>query len=63
MAGGAADCQYWERVLSQQCRLYELRNGHRISTAAASKMLCNIVYQYKGANSLLLISDDFFDPP
>lgn len=48
MAGGAADCQYWERVLSQQCRLYELRNGHRISTAAASKILCNIIYQYKG---------------
>ncbi len=25
MAGGAADCTYWERVLSKQCRLYELR--------------------------------------
>merc|ERR1712154_414138 len=25
MAGGAADCMYWERVLSKQCRLYELR--------------------------------------
>jgi len=48
MAGGAADCMYWERVLSKQCRLYELRNKQRISVAAASKLLSNICFQYKG---------------
>ncbi|CAG0895216.1 unnamed protein product [Darwinula stevensoni] len=48
MAGGAADCVYWERVLSKQCRIYELRNRERISVAAASKLLANIVYNYKG---------------
>jgi len=48
MAGGAADCSYWERVLSRECRLYELRNGERISVAAASKLLANIVYNYRG---------------
>ncbi|XP_064119878.1 proteasome subunit beta type-5-like [Macrobrachium nipponense] len=48
MAGGAADCTYWERVLAKQCRLYELRNRERISVAAASKLLANMVYQYKG---------------
>ena len=48
MAGGAADCSYWERVLTTQCRLYELRNRERISVAAASKLLGNTVYQYKG---------------
>jgi 20S proteasome subunit beta 5 len=48
MAGGAADCTYWERVLSKQCRLYELRNRERISVAAASKILSNICYNYKG---------------
>eukprot|EP01083_Nonionella_stella_P273796 929049_1 len=47
MAGGAADCQFWERLLSKECRLYELRNGERISVAAASKILCNWMYQYK----------------
>merc|ERR1712107_34421 len=31
MAGGAADCTYWERVLSKQCRLYELRPRHHHS--------------------------------
>eukprot|EP00730_Choanoeca_flexa_P016842 TRINITY_DN8035_c0_g1_i1.p1 TRINITY_DN8035_c0_g1~~TRINITY_DN8035_c0_g1_i1.p1 ORF type:complete len:286 (+),score=62.07 TRINITY_DN8035_c0_g1_i1:193-1050(+) len=48
MAGGAADCSYWERVLAMQCRLYELRNGERISVAAASKILANIVWNYRG---------------
>ncbi|EGD72869.1 LMP X protein [Salpingoeca rosetta] len=48
MAGGAADCSYWERVLAKECRLFELRNGERISVAAASKILANIVYHYRG---------------
>ncbi|KAI3641497.1 hypothetical protein MIR68_000627 [Amoeboaphelidium protococcarum] len=48
MAGGAADCSYWERELGRRCRLYELRNGERISVAAASKLLANMVYSYKG---------------
>lgn len=48
MAGGAADCTYWERVLSERCRLYELRNREPISVAAASKLLSNMIYNYKG---------------
>lgn len=48
MAGGAADCSYWERVLAEECRLHELRNKERISVAAASKILGNIVYRYRG---------------
>jgi len=48
LAGGAADCVYWDRVLAKQCRLYELRNGERISVAAASKLMANMVYNYKG---------------
>uniref|UniRef100_A0A8C8RRV2 Proteasome subunit beta n=1 Tax=Pelusios castaneus TaxID=367368 RepID=A0A8C8RRV2_9SAUR len=48
MAGGAADCSFWERLLARQCRIYQLRNKERISVAAASKLLANMVYQYKG---------------
>jgi len=48
MAGGAADCSFWERHLARLCRLYELRNKDRISVAAASKLLVNIFYQYRG---------------
>jgi len=48
MAGGAADCAFWERQLGMQCRLYELRNKERISVTAASKLLHNTLYSYKG---------------
>jgi len=48
MAGGAADCTYWDRVLAKQCRLFELRNRERISVAAASKLMANMAYNYKG---------------
>jgi len=48
MAGGAADCSFWERQLGLQCRMYELRNRKRISVAAASKLLANTMNSYKG---------------
>jgi len=49
MAGGAADCQFWERNLGRQCRLYELSHGKRITVRAASKLLANTVYGYRGS--------------
>ena len=48
MAGGAADCQFWQRNLGTQCRLYELNNKRRISVAGASKLLANTLYSYRG---------------
>ena len=48
MAGGAADCAFWERVLARHCRIYELRNKEKISVAAASKILANMIYEYRG---------------
>uniref|UniRef100_A0A8C2X778 Proteasome subunit beta n=1 Tax=Cyclopterus lumpus TaxID=8103 RepID=A0A8C2X778_CYCLU len=48
MSGSAADCQYWERLLAKECRLYRLRNRQRISVAAASKLLCNMMLGYRG---------------
>ena len=48
MAGGAADCSFWERNLGMECRLYELRNGRRITVAAASKLLANVMSSYRG---------------
>eukprot|EP01104_Vermistella_antarctica_P001063 TRINITY_DN11125_c1_g1_i1.p1 TRINITY_DN11125_c1_g1~~TRINITY_DN11125_c1_g1_i1.p1 ORF type:complete len:273 (+),score=63.93 TRINITY_DN11125_c1_g1_i1:113-820(+) len=47
MAGGAADCSFWERELGRRCRLYELRNKERISVRAASKIFGNITYHYR----------------
>jgi len=43
MAGGAADCQYWEQELGRRCRLYELQNKERISVAGATKLLVNLI--------------------
>lgn len=49
MAGGAADCAFWERNLGRQCRLRELENGRRLSVAAASKLLANTLYSYRSS--------------
>jgi len=35
-------------MLCKTHRIYELRNKERISVAAASKLLANMVYNYKG---------------
>jgi len=48
MAGGAADCSYWERHLAMECKVYELKNNEKPSVAAASRILANIVFQYRG---------------
>merc|ERR1712118_128778 len=45
MAGGAADCSFWERYLGMRCRLFELEHKERISVCAASKVLSNITLQ------------------
>lgn len=48
MAGGAADCYYWETLTGLHAKSYELKNEKRISAAAASMYLSNMMYQYKG---------------
>lgn len=48
MAGGAADCQFWQRNLGMQCRLHELNHKKRITVTAASKLLANTLYSYRG---------------
>ncbi len=35
-------------LINVGCSKYELQNKERISVAAASKMLANMVYNYKG---------------
>lgn len=48
MAGGAADCQFWEGYIAMLCRVHQLRHGEAPSVAMASMMLCSIMRQYKG---------------
>ena len=47
LAGGAADCQFWEMYLGMQMKIYELQHKERPSVSAASKVLNNIMYQYR----------------
>jgi 20S proteasome subunit beta 5 len=48
MAGGAADCFYWEKLMGLHAKRHELAYGKRITAAAASMYLSNRVYRYKG---------------
>jgi len=48
MAGGAADCLFWEKYVAMQCRVMELRQGERVSVASSSKILQSIMKQYRG---------------
>ncbi len=48
MAGGAADCQFWEENLARILKLYELNNGERISISGASQLFCSMLFQYRG---------------
>ncbi|KAI5172739.1 20S proteasome subunit beta 5 [Nematocida sp. LUAm3] len=48
MAGGAADCYYWERMMGKYATSYELRYGERISVRGAAMHLSSLLKQYKG---------------
>ena len=47
LAGTAVDCQYWLAWLTQQLKLFELRNGRKPSVATASKICVNLINYYK----------------
>jgi len=49
MAGGAADCFFWERNLSSLCKLYETKNHSKVSVSGASKMLINSIFKYRNS--------------
>lgn len=47
IAGGAADCQYWQAWLAQQVRMFQLRHGKEPSVAATSRIMVNLINYYK----------------
>lgn len=62
MAGGAADCLFWEERLGMIVRLYELKYKERMSIESASKVFSNILYEHRGRGlsigSMIVGSDD-----
>ncbi|CAD5210246.1 unnamed protein product [Bursaphelenchus xylophilus] len=47
MAGGAADCQFWTRMVAKYCTLFELREKSDITVAATSKYFANVMYNWR----------------
>lgn len=49
MAGGAADCSFFIRLLRREAKLHELiHEGRGMSVARASRIISNILYQNRG---------------
>lgn len=48
MAGGAADCSYWIRQIKGEAQFHELNEGRRMSVARASRLLSDVLYEYRG---------------
>ncbi|KAL7541188.1 hypothetical protein ACHAXR_012940 [Thalassiosira sp. AJA248-18] len=49
MAGGAADCSFWIRLLRSEAKMHELlHEGRGISVARASCIISNAMYQNRG---------------
>ena len=48
MAGGAADCQFWEQNLARLIKTYELQNGEKISVSGATQLFASMMFQNRG---------------
>uniref|UniRef100_A0A3P8TNV0 Proteasome subunit beta 11 n=1 Tax=Amphiprion percula TaxID=161767 RepID=A0A3P8TNV0_AMPPE len=47
-AGGGADCMLWERILTREIRLYQLRHRRRLSIRGTAKLLSFMLHPFKG---------------
>ncbi|XP_007258129.3 proteasome subunit beta type-11a [Astyanax mexicanus] len=47
-SGSGADCMLWERILTREIRLYQLRHGRRLSVGASAKLLSFMLHPFKG---------------
>lgn len=44
MAGGAADCLYWEQKLAQELKTYELEYNEKMTISGASRLFSKMMY-------------------
>ncbi len=49
-SGSGADCMLWERILTREMRLYQLRHRTRLSVNGAAKLLSMMLHPFKGTN-------------
>uniref|UniRef100_A0A3Q3MGT0 Proteasome subunit beta n=1 Tax=Mastacembelus armatus TaxID=205130 RepID=A0A3Q3MGT0_9TELE len=49
-SGSGADCMLWERILTREIRLYQLRHRRRLSIRGAAKLLSFMLHPFKGTD-------------
>ncbi|XP_068605431.1 proteasome subunit beta type-11a [Brachionichthys hirsutus] len=49
-SGGAADCMLWERILTREIRLYQLRHKRCLSIRGTAKLLAFMLHPFKGTD-------------
>lgn len=49
-SGSGADCMLWERILTREIRLYQLRHKRRLSISGTAKLLSFMLHPFKGTN-------------
>lgn len=47
-SGSGADCMLWERILTREIRLYQLRHRRRLSICGIAKLLSFMLHPFKG---------------
>uniref|UniRef100_A0A3Q1AYB8 Proteasome subunit beta n=1 Tax=Amphiprion ocellaris TaxID=80972 RepID=A0A3Q1AYB8_AMPOC len=47
-SGSGADCMLWERILTREIRLYQLRHRRRLSIRGTAKLLSFMLHPFKG---------------
>lgn len=47
-SGSGADCMLWERILTREIRLYQLRYKRRLSISGTAKLLSFMLHPFKG---------------
>lgn len=48
MAGSAADLMFWIRIIRCEAAQHNFAEGRRMSVARASRLLANVLYEYRG---------------
>ncbi|KAK2821950.1 hypothetical protein Q5P01_022015 [Channa striata] len=54
-SGSGADCMLWERILTREIRLYQLRHRHRLSIRGTAKLLSFMLHPFKGTDVCVLL--------
>ncbi|XP_059200411.1 proteasome subunit beta type-11a [Centropristis striata] len=49
-SGSGADCMLWERILTREIRLYQLRHGRCLSIRGTAKLLSFMLHPFKGTD-------------